>query len=199
VKLRLGYPSLDGDLTAVRAVRRRLPSDVTVMADYNQALTVSEALRRGRTLDDEGLGWIEEPIRHDDYSGCATVARELDTPIQIGENFAGSHAMAAALSCKASDYIMMVDLERIGGITSWLQAAALAASAGIELSSHLFPDVSAHLLAITPTGHWLEYVDRAAPILNEPLSIVNGHAVIPGRPGIGLSWNEGAVARYRVR
>ena len=197
VKLRLGHVTLDADLAAVRAVRTTLPSDVLVMADYNQALTVSEALRRGRILDDEGLAWIEEPIRHDDYSGCATLARELDTPIQIGENFTGPHAMAAALSCGASDYVM-VDLERIGGVSGWLRAAALGASAGIQLSSHLFPEVSAHLLAVTPTGHWLEYVDWAAPILNEPLRIVDGHAAILERPGTGLSWNEEAVARYRV-
>jgi len=197
VKLRLGYPTLDADLAAVRAVRTTLPSDVVVMADYNQALTVAEALRRGRVLDDEGLAWIEEPIRHDDYAGCAALARELATPIQIGENFTGPNAMAVALSCGASDYVM-VDLERIGGVTGWLQAAALAASAGVELSSHLFPEVSAHLLAVTQTAHWLEYIDWAAPVLNAPLNIVNGHAVTPDRPGIGLSWNQEAIARYRV-
>ena len=197
VKLRLGHVTLEADLAAVHAVRTTLPSDVLVMADYNQALTVPEALRRGRILDDEGLAWIEEPIRHDDYSGCATLARELDTPIQIGENFTGPHAMAAALSRGASDYVM-VDLERIGGVSGWLRAAALAASAGIQLSSHLFPEVSAHLLPITPTGHWLEYVDWATPILNESLRIVDGHAAILERPGTGLSWNEEAVARYRV-
>lgn len=197
VKLRLGHATLDADLAAVRAVRKTLPGEVLVMADYNQALTVSEALRRGHVLDDEGLTWIEEPIRHDDYSGCATLARELDTPIQIGENFAGPHAMAAALACGASDYVM-VDLERIGGVSGWLRAAALASSAGIQLSSHLFPEVSAHLLAVTPTSHWLEYVNWAAPILTEPLRIVDGHAVILERPGTGLTWNQEAVARYRV-
>lgn len=197
VKLRLGHMTLDADLAAVRAIRTTLPKDVLVMADYNQALTLSEATRRGHILDDEGLAWIEEPIQHDDYRGCATLARELETPIQIGENFAGPQAMAAALSCAASDYVM-VDLERIGGVTGWLRAAALASSAGIQLSSHLFPEVSAHLLAITPTGHWLEYVDWAAPILREPLRIVDGHATILERPGTGLSWNEEAVARYRV-
>lgn len=197
VKLRLGHPTIEEDLAAVRAVRGRVPGNVLVMADYNQALAPAEALRRGRILDREGLAWIEEPIRHDDYDGCAVLARELDTPIQIGENFAGPQAMEAALSARASDCVM-VDLERIGGISGWLRAASLAASAGVPLSSHLFPEASAHLLAAAPTAHWLEYVDWAAPILNEPLRIVDGHAVISDRPGIGLSWNEAAVARYRV-
>jgi mandelate racemase len=55
--------------------------------DYNQALTPEEALRRGRALDGEGVYWIEEPTRHDDYAGCAAIARELATPVQLGENF----------------------------------------------------------------------------------------------------------------
>jgi mandelate racemase len=198
VKLRLGYPSLAEDLAAVRAVRQRLPGDVGVMTDYNQALTVTEALHRGRAIDGEGLAWIEEPIRHDDYAGAATLTRELVTPIQIGENFTGPHAMEAALAVRASDYLM-VDLERIGGVSGWLRASTLAAAAGVELSSHLFPEASAHVLAATPTAHWLEYVDWASPILNEPLKIVDGHAVVPDRPGIGLSWNEDAVAKYRMR
>ena len=86
---------------------------------------------------------------------------------------------------------------RIGGVTGWQEAAALAATAGVEMSSHLYPEVSAHLLAATPTCHWLEYVDWADAILAEPLRIVDGHAAIPERPGAGLAWNEEAVARHR--
>src|SRR5215467_2101106 len=69
VKLRLGYPTLAADLAAVRAVRQRLPDWVELMVDYNQALSVSEALVRGRAIGEEGIAWIEEPIRHDDFRG----------------------------------------------------------------------------------------------------------------------------------
>ena len=197
VKLRLGYPTLAADLAAVRAVRRRLPDDVHIMADFNQALTPAEALRRGHALDGEGLYWLEEPVRHDDYAGCAALARALATPVQIGENFAGPDGMASALAAQACDYVMP-DLERIGGVTGWLRAAALAATAGKEMSSHLFPEVSAHLLAVTPTCHWLEYVDWAAPILADPPRISDGAVVIADRPGAGLTWDDDAVARYRI-
>ena len=197
IKLRLGYPTLKADIATTRAIRNRLTDDLHLMADFNQALTLTEALLRGRALDEEGLFWIEEPIRHDDYIGCATLASDLATPIQIGENFAGSQAMAAAIDARAADY-MMPDLERIGGVTGWQRAAALAAAAGVELSSHLYPEVSAHLLAVSPTCHWLEYVDWATPILAEPLQIVDGAAIASDRPGVGLSWNEDAVARYRI-
>jgi mandelate racemase len=197
VKLRLGNPGAEADLATVRAVRRRLPGEVALMVDYNQALTVSEAVRRGRALDGEGVYWLEEPTRHDDYAGNARIAREVATPVQLGENFSGPQAMAAALAAGACDYVMP-DLERIGGVTGWQRAAGLAAAAGVEMSSHLFPEVSAHLLAASPTCHWLEYVDWAAPILAEPLRIVDGGAVVPDRPGAGLAWNEDAVARYRL-
>jgi mandelate racemase len=197
VKLRLGYPTLAEDLAAIRAVRRRLPAAVELMADYNQTLALDEALRRGRAIDGEGLAWIEEPIRHDDYAGCAKLAQELATPIQIGENFAGPQAMAAALAAGAADF-MMPDLCRIGGVTGWQQAASLATAAGIKLSSHLFPEASVHLLAASPTCHWLEYVDWASPILSEPLRVVDGTVTPPNRPGTGVAWNEEAVARYRI-
>ncbi|MBI1966302.1 MAG: mandelate racemase [Betaproteobacteria bacterium] len=197
VKLRLGRPAPEDDLAVTRAVRKRLRDDIALMVDFNQALGVDEAVRRGRALDGEGIYWIEEPVRHDDYTGCARIAREVATPVQIGENFSGVHAMEAALAARACDCVMP-DLERIGGVSGWRRASALAAASGIEMSSHLFPEVSAHLLAVTPTCHWLEYVDWASPVLAEPLRIVDGAAVVPAGPGSGLAWNEEAVARYRM-
>ena len=168
-----------------RAACRAPPGDgVAIMVDYNQALTVAEALERGRALDREGIVWLEEPIRHDDYAGCAMLARELKTPIQIGENFSESHAMATALAAGAADYVMP-DLERIGGVAGWQRAAGLAAAHRIEMSSHLFPEVSAHLLAATPTAHWLEWVDWAEAIVEEPLVIEDGFAIVPDRAGNG--------------
>jgi mandelate racemase len=198
VKVRLGYPTLDEDLAAVDAVRARLGGRIHLMVDYNQALSVAEALRRGRALDARGVYWIEEPIRHDDYRGCAQLAATLATPVQIGENFSSVFAMDAALDARACDYVMP-DLERIGGVTGWQRAAGLAAARGVEMSSHLFPEVSAHLLAATPTAHWLEYVDWAAPILERPLEVRDGCAVIADRAGNGLAWDRDAVERYRMR
>jgi mandelate racemase len=195
VKIRLGYATVEEDIAAVRAVRKRLPDDMAVMADYNQALSVGEAIRRGGALDAEGIYWVEEPIRHDDYAGCAEVARAVSTPVQIGENFSQVHDMQKALDARACDFVMP-DLERIGGVTGWQRASALAAGAGLPMSSHLYPEVSAHLLAATPTAHWLEYVDWMNPLLVEPLKIVDGMAVVSERPGLGLAWNHDVVRRY---
>jgi mandelate racemase len=196
VKLRLGRPTAAEDLDAVRAVREAIGPDATLMCDFNQALTVSEAIRRGRMLDDEGgLLWIEEPVRADDFAGNARVTAALATPVQIGENFMGPEQMVQALAANACDFVMP-DAQRIGGVTGWMRAAALAQGAGLEMSSHLFPEVSAHLLAVTPTCHWLEYVDWAAPVLAEPLLVKDGHVIVDERPGTGLTWDEAAVAKY---
>jgi mandelate racemase len=198
VKLRLGYPTLERDMAAVHAVRKRIGGDVQLMVDYNQMLDVDEALARGRALDAENIYWLEEPIRHDDYAGAARLARELKTPVQIGENFSLPAAMALAIEQNAADYVMP-DLERIGGVTGWRQAAHLAAVNRIKMSSHLFPEVSAHLLAATPTGHFLEYVDWADVLLEQPLVIADGAAQVPQRPGHGMIWDRAAVERFRMR
>jgi mandelate racemase len=198
VKLRLGYPTVQADIAAVHAVRKRIGESVTLMVDYNQALTFEEAIQRGRALDAENIYWLEEPIRHNDYAGTSRLARELKVPIQIGENFSLPSDMETAVAQGASDYVMP-DLERIGGVTGWLQAANIAASKRLQMSSHLFPEVSAHLLAATPTCHYLEYVDWADVLLEEPLIIANGYAVVPARPGNGMIWDKSAVEHYRMR
>jgi mandelate racemase len=198
VKLRMGRSEARDDLQMLRAVKKQIGPDVTLMVDFNQALSVAEALKRGRMIDDEGgVTWIEEPVRADDFTGCAHLKHHLKTPIQIGENFMGPEQMAQALAAGACDYVMP-DAERIGGVTGWMRAAALAQGAGVEMSSHLFPEVSCHLMAATPTAHWLEYVDWADAVLAEPLRVKDGHVVVPDAPGIGLKWDEKAIKRYQA-
>ena len=198
LKLRLGRPEARDDIEALRAVRKAIGTKVALMVDFNQGLSVNEALRRGRMIDDEGgVVWIEEPVRADDFAGNARIARELTTPIQLGENFMGPEQMAQALAAQACDFVMP-DAQRIGGVTGWMRAAALAQAAGLEMSSHLFPEVSCHLLAVTPTCHWLEYVDWADAVLAEPLELRDGQVLIPERPGIGMRWNEKAVRRFAL-
>jgi mandelate racemase len=197
VKLRLGRAAAREDLEALRTVKKAIGPEVKLMVDFNQGLSVAEAIRRGHMIDAEGgVEWIEEPVRADDFLGCSSVRKEIRTPIQIGENFMGPEQMAQALAAGASDYVMP-DLERIGGVTGWMRAAALAQGAGLEMSSHLFPEASCHLLAATPTCHWLEYVDWANAILKDPLEVKDGFATIADRPGTGVAWDEKAVKKHQ--
>lgn len=197
VKLRVGRDTLEQDLAAIGAVKRALPDGVALMTDFNQALSVPEAIRRARAFDSHDLAWVEEPVAYDDWAGQAKIAREVATPIQIGENFYGPRAMATAIAAKACD-LVMPDAIRIGGVTGWMRAAALADAARLPMSSHLFPEISAHLLAATPTAQWLEYVDWASPILAQPLAIADGLAIPSDRPGSGVEWNEEAVRGFAV-
>jgi mandelate racemase len=196
VKLRLGRADAKEDVAALRAVKKAIGPGITLMCDFNQGLSVNDAILRGRMLDDEGgLHWIEEPTRADDFEGNARIAAELATPVQIGENFMGPEQMAQALAAGACDYVMP-DAQRIGGVTGWMRAAALAQGAGLEMSSHLFPEISCHLLAVTPTCHWLEYVDWAEPILETSVTIKDSHVLVPSTPGTGMRWDEKAVKRF---
>jgi mandelate racemase len=197
IKVRLGYPTREEDVAVVRAIRKAIGERVTLMSDYNQSLLAPEAQARAALLDHEGLYWIEEPVRFDDYAGCARIARDAATAIQIGENCWGPHDMEKALAADACDYFM-ADAVKIGGVSGWLHAAGMAQARGMPLSSHLFPEVSVHLLAVSPTCHWLEYVDWASPLLQEPVVIKDGFAQIPERAGIGMSWNEEMVRRCLV-
>jgi mandelate racemase len=197
LKLRLGRDRARDDLAAIDAIRAAVGDDMELMADFNQGLNLAEAVQRCHMIDDKGLAWIEEPIVYDNLDGFAQLAAELNTPIQIGENFYGPRDLHTALQKKACD-LVMPDFMRIGGVTGWLRAAAVAGAAGIPMSTHLYPEVAAHVMRVTETAHWLEWQDWADPILQRPYDIRDGLLHIPDVPGLGLEWNEDAVAANQV-
>ena len=196
LKLRLGRDQLAEDLGAIEAVRSAVEPEIKLMVDFNQGLSLGDALHRCHALDDLQLYWFEEPITYSNLPGYAQLARELKTPVQLGENFYGPDSLSQALAIGAGDFVMP-DLMRIGGVTGWLRAAAIAGAAGIQMSTHLYPEFSSHLMRVTETAHWLEWQDWADPILAEPFNLVDGALVVPNRPGAGIEWNEHAVKHYR--
>ena len=106
--------------------------------------------------------------------------------MQTGENWWFPRDMQKAIAAGASD-LAMLDVMKIGGVTGWLSAMGQAEAASMPVSSHIFVEASAHLLAVTPTAHWLEFLDTAAAILREP-NVIRGRQGRAARPG----------ARYRV-
>jgi mandelate racemase len=197
VKAKIGYPTVQEDVAVIRAMREAVGPSVAIMVDYNQCLTPAAAVQRLRVLDDEGLTWVEEPTLAHDHAGHARIAREARTPIQCGENWWGTLDMQHALAAGASDF-MMPDAMKIGGVTGWMRAAALAQASNIPISSHLWPELSAQLLCVTPTAHWLEYAEWWNPILRDPLVIENGMAHVDQATGTGVAWNDKAVERFTV-
>src|SRR5215510_2173477 len=197
LKLRLGRERLSDDLAAIAAVRQAAGATVKLMCDFNQGLPLGDALVRCHALDDQGLYWFEEPITYDNIPGYAQLTRELKTPVQLGENFYGPRLLYQAVLAGAGDYVMP-DLMRIGGVSGWLRAAAIASAAGIPMSTHLYPEIAAHLMRVTDTAHWLEWQDWADPVLLEPFPLKDGQVVIPDRPGQGIGWDERAVAKFAL-
>src|SRR5208282_1738105 len=192
LKLRLGREAARDDFRAIHAVRTSVGDAFHLMVDFNQGLDLAEAFHRCHMIDDLGLDWIEEPIVYDNFDGFARLSTELKTPIQIGENFYGVRDLHRALQMKACD-LVMPDFMRIGGVTGWLRAAAMAGAAGVPISTHLYPEVAAQVMRVTETAHWLEWQDWADPVLQKPYEVKDGLLHIPDAPGIGLEWNEDAI------
>jgi len=197
LKLRLGREKLATDLAAIAAVREAAGATVKLMCDFNQGLSLGDALVRCHALDEQGLYWFEEPTAYDNIPGYAQLAREMKTPVQLGENFYGPRQLYQAVLAGAGDYVMP-DMMRIGGVTGWLRAAAIASAAGIPMSTHLYPEIAAHLMRVTDTAHWLEWQDWADPILSEPFALKDGHLIVPDKPGQGIEWDEKAIARFAL-
>ena len=197
IKMRLGRTNHKSDVAALDAVRNAVGADVRIMTDFNQALDLGEALLRLHALDNEGLQWFEEPIAYDNFDGCAQLARELKTPIQIGENLYGPRSFYKAVQARAAD-LYMPDLMRIGGVTGFMRCAAIAGAAGIPLSSHLYPEVSAHLMRASESAHWLEWRDWSNPFIAQPFEVKDGMVHVPDRAGSGVEWDEAVVAKLLV-
>ena len=195
IKLRLGRSSLREDIRAIEAVRGAVGPEIDLMCDFNQGLTLGDAIARCHGLDDQGLYWFEEPVVFDNYAQSAQLTQELKTPVQIGENIYGPRSFLEAVQARAAD-LYMPDLMRIGGVTGWLRAAAIAGAAGHPMSSHLYPEVSAHLLRATKSADWLEWCDWGNPIIAEPFEVAEGQVIVPDRPGNGIAWDEGAVRKF---
>jgi mandelate racemase len=197
VKVKLGGRPLEDDERLVKAVRATVGAGVDVLGDFNQSLTVQQALGCAAQLDELGLAWIEEPTSADDLAGHARIRQALRTPVQLGENLEGTAELTHSIDTGASD-LLTFDAVKIGGVTGWRRAASLAADAGLRVSSHSFPEISVHLLAGTPTAHWLEHLDHLAPIRASGLRVEDGHLRVLEGAGIGLRWDEDAVARLQA-
>ncbi|MBC7925842.1 MAG: mandelate racemase [Bryobacteraceae bacterium] len=192
VKAKIGYPTVGEDIEVVRAIRHAVGPEVGIMVDYNQTLTPEEAIERCRRLDAEGLVWIEEPTLAHDFEGLASVATAISTPIQAGENWWGSLDVRRAVTAKSVD-LLMLDVMKAGGVTGWMRCSALAEAYRLRVSSHLWPELSAQLLSVTPNAHWLEYTDWWNPVMLSPLTVKDGWV----QP-CSIALNEHALSQFEA-
>ena len=198
VKVRIGRNKLKDDIYVIEKIRKIGGENLVIMSDFNQCYDYDTALKRMNELDDIGLYWFEEPINYRNFNDCAKLSSRIKTPISIGENFHGPYDLVNSIKANASTYIMP-DLMRIGGVSGWLKSASIAEAYNLKFSTHLFPEVSAHLMNLTPTAHWLEWVDWANPILQDTgFRVENGKYYIPDIPGTGVEWNDTNIEKYKV-
>ncbi len=196
IKIKIGDGDLARDVEMVSGVRDIIGPDTALMIDYNQSRTAQETLRRLDRLSEFDLHWVEEPVFAEDFVGHARVREASPVPVQTGENWWFAADMGKAIEAGACDYAMP-DLMKIGGVTGWLKAMGLGEAASMPISSHLFVEASAHVLAVTPGAHWLEFLDIAGSVLAHPNVIVDGCLTARG-PGLGIAWDEAAVERHTV-
>ncbi|MDP3911818.1 MAG: mandelate racemase/muconate lactonizing enzyme family protein [Gemmatimonadales bacterium] len=197
MKMRIGGREPADDLERVRLLREAIGPDVKLLADVNQGWDEPTAIRVGRRLQAHDLYWIEEPLPYEDLEGCARVAAALDMRVASGETEYGSLAMKRHLDLRVAD-VLMPDLQRMGGITEYRRAAELCRAYHQPVSSHLFMEASAHVLAAAPNGLILEHMDWWQPLFTEALRLEEGCVVLSENPGIGLDLDRKALDRFKA-
>ncbi len=198
IKMRTGAVRLRDDIERVEAVRSTIGPDVALMVDVVQGWTPDEAIRAGRALERFDLHWIEDPVAFDDHPGLAKVAAALDTPICAGENDYGLTGFARLLERGCID-IAMPDLQRVGGVSEWLRVATLAGARGVQVTPHVFHEVSIHLASAVGNAGWIEHVPWWDELFIEAIPAVGGSITAPDRPGLGLAFDWDRLDALRVK
>lgn len=197
MKMRIGQAAFMKDIERVRNLRAAVGPEITLMVDVNQAWSESVAIRAGRELESLDIFWLEEPVFYSDIEGCARVSAALDMRVATGETSYGSAAMKQHLDARAAD-VLMPDLQRMGGITDYLNTCALCAAYDQPVSSHLFTEASAHVLAAQPHGLMLEHMEWWEELFDAPLVVEAGQVVLPAGDGLGLELSADALTRFAV-
>ena len=178
----------------IRLVREAIGPDVELMFDINQRWDVRQASSIGQRVEQYGLYWLEDMVAHDDPHGMAEVARALKTPLAAGEYVYGSVPFRHMIEARAVD-IVMIDVLRAGGITTWLKIAGMAQAFNLPVVSHLLPEVHVHLVSAIPNGLTVEYMPWSCPLFREVPQMQDGMLAVPQKVGLGLEFDDDMLAR----
>ncbi len=167
--------ALPGDTTPAkeveraRLIREAAGPDIDLMCDINQRWSVHQAIEIGKRVEDVHFFWLEDVTVHDDYTGLARVADALITPLAGGECLYGITSFRHMIEAHSVD-IIMIDLNRVGGISNWMKVAAMAEAFNLPVVSHLFPEIHVHLVSAIPNGLTVEYMPWSFRLFEEVLT-----------------------------
>lgn len=197
VKIKVGLPDAMEDVERLRAVREAIGPRVHLMVDANQSLTAAEAKRRAHLFEPFDLFWFEEPLPAEDITGHALLAAATSIPVAVGESLYSPSHFREYLAAGAAG-IIQVDVARIGGITPWLKTAHLAETFNVQVAPHFLMELHVSLAAAVPNALYVEHIPQLRALTREEIAIVDGHAVAPSAPGLGIAWDHDAIDKGRV-
>lgn len=190
IKIKTGRYSLVDDERRLRLALDLAGKDRRVMLDANQALNRNEALRRGRVYQQMGAFWYEEPLQPHDMEGYAMLARELDVRMATGENLYTRHQFADLIQRRGAD-VVQPDNRRAGGVTEWIEIAALAEAAGLELASHGGGQANMNMLLTMPNAIYMETSGAQK-------GMKDGTVPAPTAPGMSTEVDSGTIRNFKV-
>lgn len=194
IKVKVGKPDAQEDLERLRAVREAVGPNVDVMVDANQSLTYADARRRARLLEEVDIYWFEEPLPAEDLTGHRLLAAGTSIPIAVGESIYTPSHFREYLAAGAAG-VVQPDVARIGGITPWLKTAHLAEAFNVKVAPHFLMELHVSLAAAVPNSLYVEYIPQLHSIASTAIEIVDGVAIPPSTPGIGIEWDREAITR----
>ena len=203
VKMKVGSAP-ERDPARVAAAKAAI-GDATLFVDANGAYGVKEALRLAAVFaDGQDVAWFEEPVSSDDLAGLRRVRDRTPARMDVA---AGEYGFMLGyfrrmLEAGAVD-VLQADATRCGGVTGFLQAAALADAHHVDLSAHCAPALHRHLGTVAPRFRHCEWFHdhvRIEAMLFEGAPVPQEGAIAPdlGRPGLGLEFRTQDAARFAV-